>query len=131
MSEEYTGKTYEESTANVLGRWSVQDLKEQPQEAMEAAMKRDLSGDNLVVLERGTTNFINFWKIGKGEKVYHCRRFQNFVWCSCSDFFYRKRICRHLAASLQHCWQCILLSANGGKLCNACEEKAREHRLAA
>lgn len=119
-------QTHEQIVQSVLSRWSMQDLIEQSSEAIEAALTKYTGDANKsVVLERGTKNFIRWWKVGSGDKVYECRRFQNWVWCSCADFFYRKRVCRHLASSLHRCWDCFVLSATGGKLCKSCEAKAQ------
>ena len=120
-------KTHEEYVADVLSRFSVQDLVEQPKELMLLASERK-SDASLIVIARGENNFIRWWKVQSGSNAYEVRRFKNFIFCSCQSFFYRKRLCKHAAISIEiYCWECFLLSAQGGQLCNACDAKAQTY----
>ena len=121
-----TRLSYEESVNEALSRYSVQDLVEQTPEAMNAAaMKYDTAAESLIVLDQGEAGVIRWWRILSGSNVYEVRRFKNFVYCSCQGFFYRHKVCKHVAISVGvRCWECFLLSANGGRLCPGCESKA-------
>ncbi len=115
-------KTYEETVAEVLGRYSVSDLVEQLDADLERADRLFYDSEVPVeVVDRGEVGPINFWKIKSGEKQYEVRRFKNFVWCSCKDFFFRKRCCKHCAITASvFCSNCRQLRATKDKLCVPC-----------
>lgn len=119
--------THEQRVAEVLGRWSVQDLVEQTPEAMKAASEKySAAQEKLMVIDQGVASVIHWWKILSGVKAYEVRRFKNFIYCSCESFYFRQRICKHAALTIGiRCWQCFLLSAQGGRLCTECESKAK------
>lgn len=121
MSEN-TFKSHEETVADVLGRWSVQDLVEQSDADLYVGDARFYSATgDLNVLEKGEVNLIKYWKVQSGDHVYVVQRFKNFVYCSCPSFFYRKRCCKHIALSTRvYCANCFVLPAEVGKLCNGC-----------
>lgn len=117
-------RSYEDVTAEILGRYSVTDLYEQ----QEADL---VVGDVLFykakfpveVVDQGETNGIRWWRVLSGEKkFYEVRRFKNFVWCSCKGFFFTKRMCKHAAVTTGvYCERCREMSAKVGKLCRSCD----------
>lgn len=116
-------KTHAEHVAEVLSRWSVQDLIEQTDDDLARADELFYKAKSeITVLEEGTTNYIRHWLIESGGNEYHVRRFQNYCWCSCRDFFYRRRACKHISVSAGVlCANCHELSARVGKYCRSCD----------
>lgn len=95
--EKQFDKTPDEQIAEVLGRWTVTDLREQSDTDLDRGFGQyDKTLAEIKVLKQGEVNLIRFWDISSNGKVYQVRRFENFVWCSCKDFFYRKATCRHI-----------------------------------
>jgi hypothetical protein len=121
MSKDF--RTHEQIVADVTSRFSVTDLIEQTSEALDR-------GDELFykateapeVIEQGTSpNLIDWWRVRSGEKVYECRRFKNFVWCSCKAFFFSRKMCKHLALTVGvYCQNCRTMRAKYGKHCHDC-----------
>lgn len=116
-------RSHEEITGEILSRYSVTDLREQTEADL-------IVGDMLFykaktptdVIAKGETNMVRWWKIMSGDSFYECRRFENFVWCSCKAFFFTKRMCKHLALTAGvYCERCRVLSAKKGKLCHDCD----------
>lgn len=116
-------RSYEETRDEVLGRFSVTDLREQSEADL-------IIGDTLFykaktpieIVCEGETNMIRWWRVTSGDAVYEVRRFKNFVWCSCKGFFYSKRMCKHLALTTGvYCQRCRVVSARVDKLCRDCD----------
>lgn len=113
----------EDVIAEVLGRYSMTDLREQTEadlvvgDTLFYKSEKDIS-----IIDRGETNMIRWWRIASGGNMYEVRRFENFVWCSCKGFFYSKRMCKHLALTAGvYCQRCRVLRARVGKLCTDCD----------
>ena len=113
----------EDVIAEILGRYSVADLREQTEADL-------VIGDELFykaktpieVVDQGEVNLIRWWRIASGGNMYEVRRFKNFVWCSCKGFFFSKRMCKHLALTAGvYCQHCRVLRARVGKLCSECD----------
>jgi len=108
--------------AEILSRYSVADLREQTNDDLDRADELFYKSAPIQVTETGETNLVRWWRIASGEKKYEVRRFKNFVWCSCRDFFFRKRACKHVAVTAGvYCERCRLVSATVGKLCFDCD----------
>lgn len=89
-------KTPDEQIAEVLNRWTVTDLREQSDMNLDRGFGQyDKTLAEIKILKQGTVNLIRFWDISSNGKVYQVRRFENFVWCSCKDFFFKKMACKH------------------------------------
>ena len=114
----------EDVIAEVLGRYSVADLREQTNDDLDRADEMFYkSKAPIEIVELGETNLIRWWKIESGGKRYEVRRFKNFVFCSCPDFFFRKRACKHIAVTTGvYCERCRVLAAKVGKLCFDCDQ---------
>ena len=90
-------QTPDEQIAEVLGRWTVTDLREMSDTDLDRGLNQyDKTVAEITILERGERSFIRFWNIESNGKKYQVRRFNNFVWCSCKDFFFKKTVCKHL-----------------------------------
>lgn len=111
-----------EVNAEIAGRFSVADLVEQTDEALDAADEMFYLAETAPeIVSHGTANFINWWLVRSSDVTYECRRFKNFVWCSCPAFFYKKRMCKHLARTAGvYCQRCRVLRAARGKYCHDC-----------
>lgn len=117
-------KTPAQEIAEVLSRFSVQDLYEQTDANLAKADERFYnSTTDLQVIDQGEApNFIRWWKVQSGEKEYEVRRFKNFVFCSCAGFFFSKKCCKHVSVTANvYCARCHLLSAKVGKYCYDCD----------
>lgn len=115
--------TYEEHTTEVLSRFSVQDLVEQTDADLERADEMFYNSDPpLAIADRGKVGNIDWWEVKSGEHSYIVRRFKNFCWCSCRDWFYRRKACKHIATSTNvSCANCHELPARNGKYCPTCD----------
>lgn len=115
-------RTHEQVVADVLSRFSVQDLVEQSNADLYVGDERFYKSTTSVnVLAQGEENHIRWWRVQSGENAYEVRRFKNFVWCSCKDFFFRKKCCKHVAVTARvYCMNCFQLSATRGKYCLDC-----------
>jgi len=113
----------EDVIAEVLGRYSMTDLREQTEADLVVGDTLFYkSATDISVIEQGETNMIRWWRIASGGNMYEVRRFENFVWCSCKGFFYSKRMCKHLALTAGvYCERCRVLRARVGKLCTECD----------
>jgi hypothetical protein len=122
MSKDF--RTHEQIVADVTSRFSVTDLIEQTTEALDR-------GDELFykateapdIIEQGWSpdSLISWWRVRSGETVYECRRFKNFVWCSCKAFHFSRKMCKHLALTVGvYCQNCRVLRAKHGKYCHDC-----------
>lgn len=89
-------RTPEEIIADALSRYSVMDLREQSDEQLTAGERKFANAPEVKTLEKGITNLIHWWKIESSGKRYEVRRFENFVFCSCLDFFFGKTCCKHI-----------------------------------
>lgn len=116
-------KTHKEYVAEILSRWSVQDLIEQSDDDLQRADELFYASKTAIeIVHQGTENLIRWWEVRSGDKTYTARRFKNFSWCSCANFFYTKRACKHLSATTSPpCANCHELSATVGKLCLGCD----------
>ncbi len=89
----------DEIIAEILSRWTVTDLREMSDDDLDRGLEQ--IGDSfrgLQVLRSGVVNLIRFWNIESSSgNQYQVRRFENFVWCSCLDHFFKKTVCRHIA----------------------------------
>lgn len=129
MSQEAkTYRSHAEIVADVLSRYSVQDLYEQSDVDLYMGDERFYRATgSFNVIEQGETGLIKWWKIQSGEKHYECRRFKNFVYCSCPSFFFNKKMCKHLAITTAvYCSNCFQLPAKVGKLCYDCDVNAHQ-----
>lgn len=94
-----TERTPEEIIADVLGRWTVTDLREMSDDDLDRGLEQ--IGDTwrgLKTVRIGRQNVISFWDVeSESGNTYQVRRFKNFVWCSCLDHFFSKTVCRHIA----------------------------------
>ncbi len=117
-------QTPDDAIAEILGRYSVADLREQSDADLERGdMLFYKSKEPIRIVEQGETNLIRWWVIISGSKRYEVRRFKNFAWCSCKSFFFSKRMCKHLAFTTGvYCQRCRVLSAKVGKLCFDCDQ---------
>lgn len=108
---------------DILGRWSVTDLREQTDEDLLIGDERFYKATGtLQLLEEGKQGVIRWWKIASSGKEYECRRFERFVFCSCLSFFFSKKMCKHLAITTRvYCARCFVLSAKVGKYCDDCD----------
>lgn len=116
-------KSPDETIAEILGRWTVSDLREQSNDDLRIGDERFYNAKNdLKIIEKGRNGMIDFWKIESDGKTYEARRFKNFVFCSCKSFFFSKKICKHLALTTGvYCSHCRTSRANVGKLCFNCD----------
>lgn len=121
---EITKKSYEKTVSEVLSRFSVQDLVEQTEESLARGDELFYNAvAALQIINQGETSLIKWWKVQSGEKTYECRRFRNFVFCSCPGFFYNKTVCcKHISITAGvYCQHCRVLRARVGKLCSECD----------
>lgn len=96
MNDTFT-KTPDEQIAEVLDRWTVTDLREMSDTDLDRGLNQyDKTVAEITIIDRGEKHFIRFWNIESSGKKYQVRRFNNFVWCSCKDFFFKKSVCKHL-----------------------------------
>ena len=111
-----------EIVREVVGRYSVQDLIEQSDTDLDRADSLFYkSKSSIHVIGQGVEGLVRWWTVSSGDKSYEVRRFKNFAWCSCKDFFFRKKACKHVAVSTGvYCARCRVLSAKVGKLCYDC-----------
>lgn len=125
MTETFT-KTPDERIAEILGRYSVTDLVEQTDDDLRKADEQFYKSDkSMQIIGQGRSGLIDWWKIQSGDEIYETRRFKNFCWCQCKAFFYRKKVCRHLAMTAGVlCSHCGVSRAKVGKLCYDCQTRA-------
>lgn len=118
-------RTPEAVITDVLSRWSVADLREQSNQDLSIGDERFYKATSeMNVIDKGTHGLIDWWKIESNGKAYECRRFKNFVFCSCKSFFFSKKMCKHLAITARvYCANCLEVSAKVGKLCYDCDQK--------
>jgi hypothetical protein len=89
-----------EIIAEILSRYSVLDLREQTDADLEGGeMKLNKSDAEIKILEQGVTDFIHWWKVESHGKNYEVRRYENFAFCSCLDFFFGHKVCKHVYAT--------------------------------
>lgn len=112
-----------EVIADVLSRYSVRDLYEQSHEDLDAGEdKLYKAAEPIKIIEQGVENDIRWWKLESGEKNYEVRRFENFVFCSCMDFFIHKRMCKHLTITVRfYCDRCRSNLVDFGQMCETCQ----------
>lgn len=121
-------------TAEVISRFSVLDLIEMSDKDIANGEKRLFRATKPVkILEKGETELIRWWIVeGSSGEHYHVRRFENFVYCSCPDFFYgrtvdrdgnkRPTLCKHLTITLKwYCRRCRKRDVDYGSLCVQCQ----------
>lgn len=120
----------EERNARILSRYSVFDLREQSEDDLDAGIQKLLKTDDLSILSKGVSdNCISWWKIRSGNKIYEVRRFFNFCFCSCADFFFSQKdekkisVCKHLSLTTAPlCIHCKKRpSGKHGEKCQICE----------
>lgn len=125
MNTKEFSRTPDEVIQDVLSRWSVSDLREQKNEDLIVGDERFYKAtSNMNVTAKGKHGLIDWWQIESDGKQYECRRFKNFVFCSCKSFFFSKKMCKHLAITTRvYCAMCFQVSATVGKLCFDCDQK--------
>jgi hypothetical protein len=116
--------SYDDVISEVLGRYSVMDLREMTEKDLargDEMYEKHAAG--IKVLESGTANLIRWWKIASGDKEYEVRRFENFVFCSCLDFFFNKTVCKHICVTVdQVCVSCRIHAVEAfGSTCEKCQ----------
>lgn len=118
-----TFESHDDSKSRILAAWSVSDLVEQHDSDLERGDEMfHRSQGNLEILGQGRKNLIDWWVIRSGANTYQCRRFKNFAYCSCKDFHYRHKVCRHLALTTGvKCERCGVSRARVGKYCWDCD----------
>lgn len=127
-------KSREQVTKEVLSRFSVLDLIEMGDaDISKGEQKLFRSQKPVKVIEKGETNLIRWWTVQTDTTaIYHVRRFENFVWCSCPDFFYTRTedkdgnrkatMCKHLSVTLRwYCRRCRKKDVEYGSLCRQCD----------
>jgi hypothetical protein len=93
-------KTPDEHIAEILSRWTVTDLREMDDDDLNRGLERyKMQTADIRTIRKGEMNFIKFWDITSKGREYQVRRFENFIWCSCLDFFYSKTVCKHCYAT--------------------------------
>ncbi len=114
----------------IRGRWSVADLRGMSDADLDAADERFYAAKTeMEIVDQGRNGVIDWWQIWSDGNRYDCRRFKNFVWCSCLGFFYTKRMCKHLALTTGvKCERCGELRARKGKLCYDCDQVVNKFR---
>ena len=114
----------DEAVAEILGRWSVTDLREQTDADLAKATEKFYNSTNPVTIVRqGKQGIIQWWHVVSGGNAYECRRYKNFAFCSCRNFFFTRKMCKHLAATTRvDCANCHDLPAKIGKYCRACDQ---------
>ncbi len=97
-------KPPQEVIADILARYSVADLREMSGDDLARGERMlDKHSDRPEVITSGETNLIKWWKIrSQSGNKYEVRRFENFVFCSCLDFFFSKSCCRHVLITTKH-----------------------------
>jgi len=117
-------KTPEQMIAEIRSRYSVQDLREQSAADMDRAADMFYRSDAAMsITASGITNQIRWWRITSDGNEYEARRFKNWVWCSCRDFYFKGRMCKHLAFTAGvYCERCRQFAARIGKLCYDCDQ---------
>lgn len=123
MSDTFT-KTPDEAIGEILERYTITDLVEQTDADMERADELFYRSDTPIeIVGQGEENLIRWWLIRSGDTFYQVRRFKNFAWCSCKDFFFKKKMCKHLAFTTGvYCQNCRVSAAKVGKLCYDCDQ---------
>lgn len=116
-------KAPQEIIAEKLARFTVRDLIQQSYMDLDGGeYKLSRSNTEISVVESGETNFIRWWKIDSSGNRYEVRRFENFVFCSCLDFFYNQRMCKHLAVTVKYfCDRCRIKLVDFGSICDGCQ----------
>lgn len=123
-----TKKTFElgtpdEMITEVLGRFTVLDLREMSDDDLDRGEDRLCKAGNLITIrEQGETNMIRWWKIESDGKQYEVRRFENFCFCSCYDFFFKRTVCKHVVLTTRFfCKRCKKREVRFGQLCDNCK----------
>ena len=124
MSEIAFEKRPDDVIAEVLSRYTVMDLIEQTDTDLDAGEDKLYKAEQFArIIDQGETNLIRWWKIDSGGKVYEARRFENFCFCSCKDFFFTKKVCKHLTLTTRFfCNRCHKREAQFGRQCGACDQ---------
>jgi hypothetical protein len=113
------------NTKEIIDRFSIFDLRELTPEQLERGDEQ-LSGSTVEITDKGvSSNFISWWIVKSEERIYHVRRFENFCFCSCPDFNYKRTGCKHIAATMPTaCPRCRKAATTRGILCLGCEAKS-------
>lgn len=116
--------TPQEIIAEVLGRFSVRDLTEQTAAALDVGEAKLARAENdIKIIESGEANIIRFWKVESNGNRYEVRRFENFVFCSCLDFFFTKTLCKHAVLTVKfYCEHCQKRLVDFGEICEPCAQ---------
>jgi hypothetical protein len=125
-------KSLEQINAEILSRFSVLDLIEMnDQDIQKGEFKLSKIEKPPQTVESGTNDYVRWWTVESNGATYHVRRFENFVWCSCPDFFYARTgdensrkatLCKHLAITLRfYCKRCRKREVEYGRLCQQCD----------
>lgn len=122
ITETEFDRSPDEMIAEVVARFSVLDLREMTDKNLYRGER--LLGKTkkpIEVLEQGEENLIRWWKIRSDGNEYHVKRFENFVFCSCYDFFFTKNCCRHITITVKfYCKRCRKREGGFGQLCDNC-----------
>ena len=115
-------RTPQQSIDETLARWSVSDLREQTSADLTIGDERFYKATfEMHVIDQGRHGLIDWWQIESNGNEYECRRFKNFVFCSCKSFFFSKKMCKHLAITTRvYCANCFQSAAKVGKYCHEC-----------
>lgn len=117
-------KTPDELIAEILSRYSVLDLREQTDADLNIGENKLFKAKTPIsIKEAGEINLIRFWKIDSNGNEYEVRRFENFVWCSCRDFFFSKTMCKHCMVTVRfYCPRCFRREVQFGNICQPCKQ---------
>ena len=98
MNKEFE-KTPDQHIAEALNRWTVTDLRELTDADLDRGFERLDKASDIRVIGGGQVGVIKYWNITSGGNKYQVRRFENFCFCSCLDFFFSKTACKHLVVT--------------------------------
>ncbi len=96
------------------------DLREMSPEQLKRGEERLMEKDVLVI-DQGQSNFIDWWQVESNSHVYQVRRLFNFVWCECPSWFFTKECCHHISATYPAKCKCGRLIDVRGEMCDRCE----------
>lgn len=117
-----TFQTIEEVNARVLATYSILHLRELSPEQIERCEELLSKSNDVVLVDSGTMNLIDWWKVQSNGHFYEVRRFEKFSFCSCAAFFFNK-FCKHIAFTFPAiCPKCQRPSETKGEKCQRCFE---------
>ena len=103
-------------------RFSFFDLRELSDDDLDRGEAMLKKPTGVEVLDCGTSeNLIDWWRVESDDNVYYVRRFANFCYCSCPDFYFKKTACKHLAVTTPAtCSRCHKAVEVRGDICLGC-----------